>query len=147
MSNAGLAERGEARIYFGPEVDADPARFTELQGLPKSRGLDGALDRRDAAIVAYQGLMRLREQSTSAYQAELRRFFELHAEETRQAGEKYRDAIQSGPLAWGAESMRRLESLPALAGLETPLGVDREAAPRMFGMCGLLQPVAPVGLN
>ena len=30
MSNAGLAERGDARIYFGPAVDADPLLFSLL---------------------------------------------------------------------------------------------------------------------
>jgi mannose-6-phosphate isomerase-like protein (cupin superfamily) len=147
MSNAGLAERGEARIYFGPEVDADPARFEELRGLPKTRGLEGALDRRDAAVGAYLGLQQLRESSGEAYRAELRRFFTLHAEETRRAQGTYREAIETGPVAWGAESLRRLEALPSLAALEAPLAADREGAPRLFGMCGLLKPVSPAAVG
>src|SRR5215510_1280118 len=46
MGNAGLAENGEARIYFGPGADSDPSRFDELMGLPRQRGLEGALERR-----------------------------------------------------------------------------------------------------
>jgi mannose-6-phosphate isomerase-like protein (cupin superfamily) len=59
MANAGLAERGEARIYFGADVDEDRARFDELVSLPRRLGLDGALERRDASVRAYQQLMRL----------------------------------------------------------------------------------------
>ncbi len=33
MGNGGLAERGEARIYFGPEVDASPTRFVPCSAL------------------------------------------------------------------------------------------------------------------
>ncbi len=78
MGNAGLAERGEARIYFGPEVDADPARFEELLSLPKRLGLEGARQRRDAAVAAYQNLMRLWQDDRPAYFAELNRFFAVH---------------------------------------------------------------------
>ena len=53
MSNSGLAERGDARIYFGAAVDADPAEFERLRSLPKTHGLDGALQRRDASTLAY----------------------------------------------------------------------------------------------
>ena len=43
MSNAGLAERGDARIYFGQAVDDDAATFERLRALPQTHGLDGAL--------------------------------------------------------------------------------------------------------
>src|SRR5512136_968052 len=49
MGNAGLAEQGDARIYFGRQVDEDTAEFARLAGLAKAQGLTGALDRRDAA--------------------------------------------------------------------------------------------------
>ncbi|MCG8509727.1 MAG: hypothetical protein MI741_10920, partial [Rhodospirillales bacterium] len=52
MGNSGLPERGDARIYFGPEVDADPEEFERLKGLA-AEGLEGALARRDASAEAY----------------------------------------------------------------------------------------------
>ena len=64
MGNAGLAERGEARIYFGADVDADSKRFEELMSLPKRLGLEGALQRRDAAVAGYQKLMDLHRTTT-----------------------------------------------------------------------------------
>jgi mannose-6-phosphate isomerase-like protein (cupin superfamily) len=42
MGNAGLAEQGDARIYFGRAVDDDPAEYARLVGLAKAKGLEGA---------------------------------------------------------------------------------------------------------
>ena len=50
MGNAGLAERGDARIFFGPEADQDESIYNELKALPKKLGLEGALRRRDASV-------------------------------------------------------------------------------------------------
>src|SRR5689334_13939770 len=81
MGNAGLAERGEARIYFGREVDADPSKFEALVSLPRRLGLEGALQRRDAGVAAYQQFMNLWHADRDAYFAELRRFIDLHCRE------------------------------------------------------------------
>src|SRR5262245_11259584 len=61
MGNAGLAERGDARIWFGPEVDADAQAYERLWRLPAEKGLDGALDRRGRSVTAYMRLLRLWE--------------------------------------------------------------------------------------
>ncbi len=80
MGNAGLAERGEARIYFGKDVDDNPDRFNELQTLPQRTGLEGALARRDAAVTAYMNLMRLWQDDRPAYFTELQRFIACHCQ-------------------------------------------------------------------
>jgi mannose-6-phosphate isomerase-like protein (cupin superfamily) len=59
MGNAGLAERGDARIWFGPDVDADPDLYRTLWELPARKGLEGALERRDRSIAAYMRLLDL----------------------------------------------------------------------------------------
>lgn len=76
MGNAGLAEAGEARIYFGPKIDEDAEAFAKCVGLPKALGLEGALQRRDKAVEGYLGLMKLWEDDRDAYFKELKRFFD-----------------------------------------------------------------------
>ena len=78
MGNAGLAERGDARIYFGRAVDEDQAEFARLTGLAKAKGLEGALDRRDAAVRAYAGLVGLWSKDRKGYFLELERFIGVH---------------------------------------------------------------------
>ena len=78
MGNAGLAERGDARIYFGKKVDDDPAEFARLTGLAKANGLEGALDRRDAAIRAYSGPHRALGEGPEGLFEELERFIGVH---------------------------------------------------------------------
>ena len=78
MSNAGLAERGDARIWFGPEADGDPVLYEKLRGLVE-KGLEGALERRDHSVRAYQSLMRLWNEDRAGYRTELARFIDVHA--------------------------------------------------------------------
>jgi mannose-6-phosphate isomerase-like protein (cupin superfamily) len=59
MGNAGLAERGDARIWFGADADADPELYQQLCTLPARKGLEGALERRDRSVSAYMQLLRL----------------------------------------------------------------------------------------
>jgi hypothetical protein len=59
MGNAGLAERGDARIWFGADADADPDLHQRLWTLPGRKGLEGALERRDRSVSAYMQLLRL----------------------------------------------------------------------------------------
>lgn len=141
MGNAGLAERGEARIYFGPDVDADADRFAELVSLPKRHGLDGALDRRDAAVRGYLPLMELWEHDKPAYFTELRRFIETHCAAMAEKVEEFQAQVDGGPLAWGEATRRRLETLPEVPATTTEVHLSRRGAEEALGMCGVLRPI------
>jgi len=140
MGNAGLAERGDARIYFGKVVDENPAEFARLVGLAKVKGLEGALDRRDAAIRAYVGLLELWAKDREAYFRELERFIGVHMKAAAELRKGFSEAVEAGPVAWGERFRKRLENLP--------LGRD-ELSPVLhlppdgttLGMCGVLRPV------
>jgi mannose-6-phosphate isomerase-like protein (cupin superfamily) len=140
MGNAGLAERGDARIYFGKAVDENPAEFARLVGLAKAKGLEGALDRRDAAIRAYVGLLESWAKDRRAYFRELERFIGVHMKAAEGLRKDFSEAVEAGPVAWGERFRRRLEALP--------LGRD-ELSPVLhlppdgttLGMCGVLRPV------
>jgi mannose-6-phosphate isomerase-like protein (cupin superfamily) len=141
MSSAGLAERGEARVYFGPEVDAEPTRYAELMSLPKTRGLEGALDRRDAAVRGYQGLMRLWQTDRRAYDAELKRFFEVHRKAMASRAPELTEQVEQGPLAWAQTTMDRIHQLPSPMGLTGEVCRNAAGSESAFGMCGTLRPM------
>lgn len=145
MGNAGLAERGEARIYFGREVDENPARFEELQTLPKRLGLDGALERRDEAVRAYQHLMNLWATNRLLYRGELERFFEVHQRAMSKIADTLLEQVKNGPLAWGELTRARIERLrespaapPRVPVVAMNRRTDGESA---LGMCGVLRPI------
>lgn len=141
MGNAGLAERGDARIYFGKSVDEDPEEYARLSGLAKERGLEGALDRRDAAVRACGGLLELWKTDRPAYFAELRRFIGVHQKAMKQIAPKLSEAVAVGPLAWGKLSQQRLDALPL--GDATPSPALHDPGESIaYGMCGILRPVA-----
>ncbi len=147
MGNAGLPERGDARIYFGRDVDENPAEYARLVGLPKEKGLAGALDRRDAAVKAYQGLMALWRTDRDAYRAELRRFLDVHRRAMAAARENLAAGVAAGPVAWGELGLRRVKALPAAPAGHGPLFYE-PSGETVLGMCGLLRPVTalrPVG--
>jgi hypothetical protein len=143
MGNAGLAERGDARIYFGKKVDDDPEEYARLAGLAKAKGLEGALDRRDAAIRAYTGLLELWKKDKKAYFADLKRFFDVHNRAMAEIKDKLQEDVEAGPVAWGGIATLRLENLPES---------DEYQVPRLFipdgkvtyGMCGVLRPVTNI---
>lgn len=141
MGNAGLAERGEARIYFGPDVDTDPARFAELVALPKAKGLDGALDRRDAAVAGYAHLMNLWDHDRDAYFAELRRFFKAHLNAMAEKRGEFLEQVETGPLGWGRATHQRIERLPSPPDAGTSVKLSRRGAESALGMCGVLRPI------
>jgi mannose-6-phosphate isomerase-like protein (cupin superfamily) len=141
MGNAGLAERGEARIYFGEEVDADPARFQELLTLPKRLGLEGALQRRDASVAAYQKLMDLWRDDRPAYFAELKRFFTVHCQAMEKQSDAFLQQVKQGPFAWAQETRRRIEQLPALPLVAPEVHLSRRGTESGLGMCGVLRPI------
>jgi mannose-6-phosphate isomerase-like protein (cupin superfamily) len=140
MGNAGLAERGDARIYFGKAVDENPAEFARLVGLAKAKGFEGALDRRDAAIRAYIGLLTLWTKDRKAYFRELGRFIGVHMMAAAGLKAGFSEAVEAGPLAWGERSRRRLAILPESREELTPVLHLPPAEPTL-GMCGILLPV------
>lgn len=144
MGSAGLAEQGEARIYFGPQVDASKEVFDSLVSMPKSLGLEGALMRRDAAVSAYMKLLALWRDDKAAYMAELRRFLGVHRKAMAGRREEFEQAVRRGPVAWADMTLRRLSELndekadPSLNGCEIRFHAREEQA---FGMCGVLRPI------
>ena len=147
MGNAGLAELGDARIYFGKAVDEDPAEFARLTGLAKANGLEGALDRRDAAIRGYAGLLELWTKDRAAYFRELARFIGVHMKAAAGLRPGFAEAVEAGPVAWGKRFQKRVEGLPGAADEGAPL-LHIPAETTTLGMCGILRPVTgfePVG--
>jgi mannose-6-phosphate isomerase-like protein (cupin superfamily) len=141
MGNAGLAERGDARIYFGEEVDADPDAFARLVALPGEKGLEGALQRRDRSVEAYTRLLALWESDRAAWEADVRRFVSLHAEAMAGRRKEFAGTVATGPGAALSLVQRRLSALPAPLPPD-PARVDRpEPSPGHLGMCGHLWPV------
>jgi len=126
MDHQGLAERGDARIYFGQDADAEPGRYEALRALAAS-GLDGALNRRDASSEAYARLEELRRQDDAAYRAELRRFYDLHRNNVAHLADEQesRNTIGTG-----------------LSPVDFIRSVKLDDAPIIHGMCGLLQQVS-----
>jgi mannose-6-phosphate isomerase-like protein (cupin superfamily) len=141
MGNAGLAERGEARIYFGPEVDADVARFADLVALPKHDGLEGALTRRDQAVVGYMGLMALWQNDRPAYFAELNRFVEVHCNSMAANADTFRAQIEQGPMAWARATARRVADLPRVPLVSPDVFLNTRGTESALGMCGVLRPM------
>jgi len=140
IGNAGLAERGDARIYFGPDVDADPHEYRRLAGLPKENGRAGALERRDASIEGYIALMALRESDSKAYLGEVARFVDLHCREIEALQDRFAAIVEAGPGRWTEVLRERIGALPARTGVADTLTAAPSDEP-ILGMCGTLQPV------
>lgn len=141
MGNAGLAEAGEARIYFGPEIDDDPEVFAKHVGLPKTLGLEGALQRRDKAVEGYIGLMKLWESDRDAYFAELRRFFDAHCRAMHKIAPELAQRVEQGPAAWTRDTRTRIEGLPAQTRVKPIVKLSRRGDESALGMCGVLRPI------
>lgn len=141
MGNGGLAERGEARIYFGAEVAASPSRFSELVSLPRRHGLEGALDRRDAAVRAYQGLLAMWERNRPAYFAELERFLACHCATISAKTAELRSEVERGPQSWARTTFERLDALPGMTENGGEVFFNRRGAEEALGMCGVLRPM------
>ena len=145
MGNAGLPEAGDARIYFGPEVDASPARYEELWTLPRRAGLAGALERRDRAVEAYGKLVDLWETDQAAYFAELRRFIETANRAAAEKIDAFVPHLERGPQAKLAKARARMEHLDGVE--EHPVVRKQPQSETVgLGMCGelytILQPEA-----
>lgn len=137
MSNAGLAERGDARIYFGPAVDADPQVYEQLRSLPREHGLDGALQRRDASARAYAQLLRLWADDRPAYFDELTRFVALHHQQASLRAPQFKSIVEQGPGQWLQHALARLRD--AAPGPAHASRCEGEAVDTVLGMCGLLR--------
>lgn len=143
MGNGGLAERGDARIYFGRAADEDPVEYDRLRDLVKS-GREGAIARRNASAVAYGELMRLWHEDRSAYMAELERFIAIHRRNLSSKADRLRDVVLDGPVKVAAQALNNLDGLTKARGLpdfevEQAETFDRD---EIFGMCGMLRQVS-----
>ncbi|WOO41358.1 cupin domain-containing protein [Rubellicoccus peritrichatus] len=143
MSNAGLAENGDARIYFGPEVDSDPFAYEDSVALV-SKGLEGALERRDRAVEGYQHLIELWDSDRDTYFDELKRFINRHREFVSMQHDKFASYIANGPRAWADRAETLLSDCGHTdTGSKTIQHTPTESA--RFGMCGTLHPVQANG--
>ena len=141
MSNAGLPERGDARIYFGPEVDADPVEFERLKGLAVG-GIEGALARRDASSEGYAGLIALWETDRDAYFAELRRFYGVHCASLAGRRADLEAVVRAGPLASAETTLERIGGLPDAPAPGPIRRAEAGSEGVKLGMCGLLRQVS-----
>jgi hypothetical protein len=142
MGNGGLAERGDARIYFGETVDQDPSEYERLRGLV-ALGEDGAMQRRDASATAYGHLMHLWATDKAAYFTELKRFLDVHRKNIAGKTATFRDAIEAGPVAVGLQALKQLETLGQAAD-EAGQKVSRSDIREVnviLGMCGELRQI------
>jgi mannose-6-phosphate isomerase-like protein (cupin superfamily) len=137
MGNSGLPERGDARIYFGAEVDANPERYAQAVALVKS-GLEGALARRDLSAQAYVQVTRLWETDRIAYARELDRFLQVHRRSLLERSSAIADVIEAGPLRQAATAFRRLAVAAAAPPAERWAASDARVT---HGMCGLLRQI------
>jgi len=142
MGNAGLAEAGEARIYFGPDIDEDPDTFAHWTGLAKTEGLEGALERRDQAVKGYAFLVDLWEKGDrKGHAAELRRFFDQHARAMADRRNDFTQKVRQGPLQWAETTLSRLTALPEVRPGDGEVFINRRGKESAFGMCGVLRPL------
>lgn len=140
MGNAGLAEQGDARIYYGEQIDASPTEYDRLTGLVKAEGLEGALKRRDEAIKAYAPFLELWKFDKVAYYRELERFAGLALQKAGEMKADWAKAVEDGPGAWVNRYRFRVKYLPFNRDEMFP-GFSFPAEEPVLGMCGLIQPV------
>jgi len=147
MGNSGLPERGDARIYFGEDADADPDVYQRLKRLVAS-GLDGALARRDASALAYMQLIDLWDRDRDTYAKELERFFAVHRADLAARRPEFADAVADGAARWAGLDAARLAALPGVPDDRESV-VSAEAGSRgvVYGMCGLLRQVDDLSSN
>jgi mannose-6-phosphate isomerase-like protein (cupin superfamily) len=145
MSNAGLAERGDARIYFGPEADGDPTLYQSLWKLPAEKGMSGALERRDRSAAGYSQLLKLWQTDREAYRKRLDEFVALHMAAIAKIKPDFETIVQQGPASWLDGALSRLGQLPAMTAGSDAMRGEAESGEQKLGMCGLLRPVHLTG--
>lgn len=144
MGNAGLAERGDARIYFGPVIDDDPREFARLVALPATHGLEGALERRDLSVIAYCRLLDLWRLDRDAYRRELSRFIARHQQEVAARRPEFAKIVQDGPERWLRVVQERLGAAAQIGPGSSIAGRQDAQAPKL-GMCGILGQIDSTG--
>jgi len=144
MTGAGLAENGDARIYFGQSVDEDPREFERLVALPRTSGREGALSRRDASVAAYSKLLRQWTDDRRAYFEELERFVRLHQASVAARRSVFEPLLERRGAYGLTPPGLRLDELMTAAARGGALA-QTAPAPLVLGMCGLLQPVQAAG--
>jgi mannose-6-phosphate isomerase-like protein (cupin superfamily) len=140
MGNAGLAERGDARIWFGADADADPALYQQMWTLPARKGLAGALERRDRSVSAYMQLLRLWDVDRDAYRRSLAAFVDRHARAMAPMRARFQDVVAHGPAIWLQAALARIDGLPSPGQTPQAARIGCEEIPKL-GMCGLLRPL------
>ncbi|MCP3867442.1 MAG: cupin domain-containing protein [Gammaproteobacteria bacterium] len=143
MGNGGLPEHGDARIYFGPEVDACPEEYERLKALT-SQGIEGALRRRDASTIAYTRLLEYWFNDRAAYAAELERFCALHRHQISDNGAEFESLIKAGAGSQLENSLDRVHRLPEHSPADPIRYTETTSLPEVFGMCGLLHQIDPI---
>jgi hypothetical protein len=113
--------------------------------LPRQLGLEGALRRRDAAVTAYQQLLKLWEEDRPAYFAELCRFVSLHCRTMQAQAQAFAEQVELGPQAWAAETRRRIDLLPGVADVDPDVFINKPGSESALGMCGTLRPILSLG--
>jgi hypothetical protein len=141
MGNAGLAENGDARIYFGGAADRDPALYETLRSLPARNGLEGALQRRDAAVRAYLALLALWENDRPQAVREFETFRAAHLQKAKSLQADFEPFLRDGPLHWGQRTLERMRNLPEAFPPDPAIACQHPSESVVFGMCGLLHPV------
>ncbi len=140
MGGAGLAERGDARIYFGADVDRRPDEYLKLKSTVE-QGEAGALERRDASVRAYVGLMDLWHRDREAYTAELRRFVAVHHGTLAELRAPLRAIASGAALRQARQTIERIEALPGTAADTAIPVMTREYGEVRLGMCGFLRQI------
>lgn len=142
MGNGGLAERGDARIYFGEAVDEIPGEYERLRGLVSS-GYDGAMQRRDASAKAYAMLMHLWADDRSAYFAELQRFIGVHENAIVNKKAEFKPVIENGPVRVGETALAALAALgnSSVSKRASAATANVNDVGVVLGMCGELRQV------
>ncbi|MHB8054161.1 MAG: hypothetical protein ACYDH3_02805 [Candidatus Aminicenantales bacterium] len=105
-------EADDTRIYFGKDVDANPAEYARLSGLAAAEGLEGALKRRDEAVKAYSLFVSLWKLDKPTYYVEIERFVGLQLDAAAPKRAAIGKAVDAGPAAWTARFKARLRDLP-----------------------------------
>lgn len=141
MGNAGLAERGDARIFFGPEADEDESIYNELKALPMRRGLEGALRRRDASVVAYQNFLAVWRINKMKAKTIFQRFVDRHCLSVDSLRDSFTKSIENGPVFWGERTKQRLSTLAPQNTPDTFIAFEMQTEEPSFGMCGILHPI------
>lgn len=138
LTAAGVAaEADDTRIYFGKDVDTNPAEYDKLNGLAATEGLEGALKRRDEAVRAYELFLSLWKIGKPTYYVELERFVGRQLDAAGPKRAALDKAVAGGPAAWAARYQARIKDLPLNRDAMSPVFQfpPETETPGVSGMC------------